>query len=75
MTGQEMGPEPVVLSSAFPAGWFSRPVCLSMAPEHASALCGVFPRWADAAGNPSHRQLYAPVVPKDASCSNTGGAR
>lgn len=71
----ERGPEHGVLSSAFPAGPFSRAVCLSLAPERAPVLGGVYPRQADAAGKPSRRQSYTPAVANDAPCRNTGGAR
>lgn len=74
MPGREVGPGCRVLSSAFPAGPFSRAVCLPLAPERAPTLGRVFPRRADAAGKPSRRQSYAPVVPDDAPCGNTGGA-
>lgn len=74
-TEQEMGPEHRVLSSAFPVGPLSKPVCLPLAPECAPVLGGVFPRWADAAGKPSRRRSYSPVVPDDAPCRNMGEGR
>lgn len=57
----------------FPSGTVFQGCLPSPGSGACSHLGRVFPRRADAAGKPSHRQSYAPVVPDDALCGNTGG--